>query len=184
MQIKKPENIMLSYRITKYNPTFRNSLGWYEKNDWTSISDIGKQFDGKELTFEDYIKIEDAYVQAIMLFMDFLKLNSLTVTYLEKYWKRPIPDIYRSKTMLELFKKISVGQELDKSEVADIARLMLRETVWCKPESKDKMFIHFGWDYYMYIGSAEKPAESMIATIEKSGLFVEEFESPYLEDQE
>lgn len=175
---------MFSYRITKYDPKFRNALGHFLNNDWTSISEIGKKFDEKELTFEDYKRIEDAYVQAIMLFMDFLKLSSLKVTYLEKHGKRPSPDIYRSKTMLELYKKIFVGQELDKSEVSDAARLMLRETLWCKLESEDKMFVHFGWDYYMFIGSSEKPTESMIVTIEKSDLFVEEFESPYLEDQD
>ena len=27
------------YRITKYNPEFRNEQGFYTKNDWTSISD-------------------------------------------------------------------------------------------------------------------------------------------------
>lgn len=175
---------MFSYRITKYNPAFRNSLGWYEKNDWTSIADIGKTFDGKELTFEDYKRIEDAYIQSIMLFMDFLKINSLTVSNLEKHRKRPLPDIYRSKTMLEIFKKIAVEQELTKNQIADVARLVLRETLWCKFESKNQMFVHFGYDYYMYIGSKVMLSNSVKKEIEKSGLFVEEFESPYLEDQE
>lgn len=174
---------MFSYRITKFDPKYRNELGHFLNNDWTSISEIGKKFDGKELTFEDYKKIEDAYVHAIMLFMDFLNLNSLTVPYLEKHRKRPYPDIYRSKTMLELFKKITVGQELDKNEVADVARLMLRETLWSKLESKDKMFVHFGYDYYMYIGSSKELPDSSKNEIEKSGLFVEEFESPYLDEE-
>lgn len=175
---------MFSYRITKYNPSFRNSLGWYEKNDWTSISDIGKTFDGKELNFEVYKKIEDAYIQAIMLFINFLKIDSLSVTYLEKPKKRPVPDIYCTKKMHELFKKISVGQELDTSKVADAARLMLRETLWCKLESKDTMFVHFGDDYYMFIVSSKALPHTLKNKIEESGLFVEEFESPYLDEEE
>lgn len=175
---------MFSYRITKYNPRFRNSLGWYEKNDWTSIADIGKHFDEKELTFKDYKKIEDAYVQAILLFMDFLKLDFLKIASLEKHRKRPYPDMYRSKTMLELFKKITLSQELTKAEIADAARLILRETLWGKLESKDKMFVHFGCDYYMYIGSSQELPDSIKNEIEKSGLFVENFESPYLEDED
>lgn len=175
---------MFSYRITKFDPKFRNELGHFLNNDWTSISEIGKKFDGKELTFEDYKQIEDAYVQAIILFMNFLHLNSLTVAYLEKYRKKPLPDIYRTKTMLELYKKIFVEQELDKIEVSDAARLMLHETLWCKLESKDTMFVHFGDDYYMYIGSSQELPDSVKNEIEKSGLFVEEFESPYLDEEE
>ncbi len=174
---------MFSYRITKYSPSFRNSFGWYEKNEWTSISEIGKKIDGEELTFEDYKKIENAYVQAVILFMDFLQLNSLTVTYLEKYRKRPRPDIYRTKTMLDLYKKIFVGQELDKSEVAEAARLILRETLWCKLESANKMFVHFGDDYYMFIGSFKAITDTLKSEIEKNGLFVEEFESPFQEEE-
>ena len=35
---------MKEYRISKYDPQFRVN-GAYQKNEWTSISDIGKVFD-------------------------------------------------------------------------------------------------------------------------------------------
>ena len=41
---------MFSWRITKYNPAFRNSVGAYLKNDWIAVCDIGKTFDIKILT--------------------------------------------------------------------------------------------------------------------------------------
>ena len=50
------------WRITKYNPAFRNEKGAYLKNEWISISDVGKSFDGKILTLPEYQKAEDAYV--------------------------------------------------------------------------------------------------------------------------
>ena len=45
------------------------------------------------------------------------------------------------------------------------------------------MFVHFGYDYYMYIGS-NKRFKGIINTIANTGLFIEEFESPYDEERE
>lgn len=45
---------MYSYRITKYNPVFGNEFGYYDRSEWTSISDIGKSFDGIILSFDEY----------------------------------------------------------------------------------------------------------------------------------
>ena len=45
------------------------------------------------------------------------------------------------------------------------------------------MFVHFGWDYYMYIGSA-KQCTGTIVQIQKSGLYIEQYKSPYLENNE
>lgn len=61
--------------------------------------------------------------------------------------------------------------------LAPVLRGILREKYWAKLETKNA-FIHFGWDYYMYIGvpGAPKQASAYAAT---NGLFVEEFESPY-----
>ena len=56
---------MLFYRVTKYDPKNRSSRGIYTVNEWTSYCDIGKIFDGKKLTFEEYREIEDRYIEAI-----------------------------------------------------------------------------------------------------------------------
>ena len=32
------------YRITKYNPEFRDEEGRYILDEWTSVTDIGKEF--------------------------------------------------------------------------------------------------------------------------------------------
>jgi len=37
--------------------------------------------------------------------------------------------------------------------LADVCRLVLREILWCKLESPNGFYIHFGYDYYMYFGS-------------------------------
>lgn len=56
---------MKCWRITKYNPKFRNELGHYQKKEWTSVSDIGKIFEGKQLTVEEYLNTENLYINSI-----------------------------------------------------------------------------------------------------------------------
>jgi hypothetical protein len=171
---------MFSYRITKYNPAYRNSLGSYLKDDWTAISDIGKIYKNQKFTIDEYLKVEDRYIEVILLFMIFLNLKSLYITYLEK--NNTILDnknIPYSSSMLELYEKISVGKQINIKEVSDIARLVLRELLWCKLENKN-MFVHFGDDYYMYIGTSKEISESLKKKIESLNLFVEQFSSPYL----
>jgi hypothetical protein len=74
---------MYGWRVTKYDPAFWGERGAYLKDEWTSLSDVGKSFDGVGLTFEEYRKIEDAYVSTALSFMYEAGLDALTVTYLE-----------------------------------------------------------------------------------------------------
>ena len=46
------------YRITKYNPKFRNNIGHYLRDEWIDYSEIGKFFMDEEFTYEEYIKKE------------------------------------------------------------------------------------------------------------------------------
>ncbi len=68
-----------------------------------------------------------------------------------------------------------------KKKIENIARLILRSYFWCILRSED-IFVHFGYDYYMYIGCKKKCCD-VIKTIEKTGLFVEPFESPYNKEE-
>jgi hypothetical protein len=55
----------------------------------------------------------------------------------------------------------------------------LRSLIWCKLEEPGRFFIHFGHDYYMYIGS-ESPSPASIDYAGQICLFVEPMTSPYL----
>src|SRR5438876_10123615 len=74
---------MFGWRITKYDPAYRNAAGAYLKDEWTSVSDIGKSFDGKALTVEEYRSVENAYVSTALRFLSEANLNCLNVTSLE-----------------------------------------------------------------------------------------------------
>ena len=43
--------------------------------------------DGKLLTYAEYLLIENAYVNAVSLFMSCNNLTGLLITCLEKYWE-------------------------------------------------------------------------------------------------
>ena len=167
-------------QITKYNPIFRNSMGHYTKDEWTAYSDIGKKYNGKLFTFQDYIITEDAYVYAVKAFMDCEGVSALKVISLEN--KFDDFDEHYTENMIYVFDSIKNKQTIRAEDIPDVVRLLLRENIWCKLEEK-RLAIHVAYDYYMFIGS-EKKCDKQIKEIEKRDLFVEPYESPYLDEAE
>jgi hypothetical protein len=65
--------------------------------------------------------------------------------------------------------------------VDKIIRRILREEFRCRLEGGEG-FIHFGWDYYMYIG-VPHPCPTARVRAADLGLYIEEFASPYVEGE-
>lgn len=172
---------MYCFRITKYNPQNRDKNGHYKKNEWTSFSDIGKEFEGVKLELDSYLFCENAYINAITRIMTGNNLNSIKIEGLEKHDYTNfanLPDV----NVKQYFKSLKNNMDISISEVDLIARLVLREMIWCKLVS-ERMFVHFGYDYYMYVGS-EKQLENELSIIKNNGLFVEQMPSPYMQDND
>lgn len=167
---------MLNWRITKYNPLYRTISGFYQKSEWTSFSDIGKIFDNKRLTFNDYLVMEDAYIQAIIGFMECNHVDTMRIASLEKHTTPHDVSLY-SKIMINTFEHVANKMIANKEVIKNIGRLALREDLWCKIEAKN-MYVHFGYEYYLYIGS-KNACSKTISHIEKLGLFIEKYDSPY-----
>ena len=153
---------MFEYRITKYDPAYRDPTGAYLHNTWTSYSDIGKVFDGALLTPEEYKRFEDAYVATAVAFLQESDCKALTVNGLECHRETP---------------PSQDGGSLSVPQIAEAIRGMLRDEYWCRLEWSDA-FIHIGYDYYMYLGVMTH-CPNAIAFASANGLFVESFESPY-----
>ena len=126
------------WRVTRYDPACRDERGGYVGETWTSISDVGKSFDGEQLTRDEYERVESAYVEAALAFAEDSGVEEIEPRRFE-------PDG-------RLVKGAAVGLR----EVPALIRAMLRE----EPDSParletphDDFAIHVGFDLYMYIGS-------------------------------
>lgn len=159
---------MYTWRITKYDPKNRDGYGHYLKNEWTSYYDIGKIFANGQLTQEEYLDVERKYIQAATSFMKCMNVKNLKIVSLEKRTLTKEDDAHFENTT-KGYTKLHNGQLLDKEMVKIVSQLALREIIWCKLESSI-MYIHFGYDYYMYVGS-KNSCENTVAEIKKSGLF-------------
>lgn len=162
---------MFCWRITKYNPRYRNKYGAYTKDEWTCYSEIGKKFDGIVFTLDDYVETENKYINAVMLIMECLNINALKILTIEQHGKR-IKELFLEHALM-----VRDGDLINKEHIKSIVRLVLRNILWCRLETHD-MYVHIGYDYYLYVGSRH-PCKKTIKAIERTGLFVEEYESPY-----
>ncbi len=159
------------YRITKYNPAFRDEQGFYTKNDWTSISDVGQTFDDGILTVEEYKQIEDSYTKAVNIILQEKGILQLTVHSLEK--NDCIEEHILSSKDKEFYIRIAELLQLDLDNIEMAVRLALRELIWCTLSCSTKnVEIEFGYDYYMYI-RCDVISELAQKKISEYGLFVE-----------
>lgn len=123
-------------RITRYDPALRDARGAYLGNTWTSISDIGEEFDGVVLTRDEYDRIEEAYVSSVLALANDCGVDRLEVRH------------------LETSEGLDDGDLLSIAEATSVVRRMLREEVVCTLESPaDDFAVHIGFDLYMYVGS-------------------------------
>lgn len=168
------------YQITKYNPENRDKLGRYCVEEWTSISDIGKNYGEKVFDINTYIATEDSYINAITMLMKYHDTKLLYVRGLEKNFNFSDLKIYIKKFptqyaegIIELFNSVEEDSKLDYSNIQLMCRLILREHLWSELYSKEKHFIvTFGYDYYMRVDCPEIQGK-ILKDIHNEGLYVE-----------
>lgn len=160
----------LQLRLTKYNPACRDLNGAYLLDDWTSFSDIGKSFAGKTLTEPEYLNVESKYLSALQDFLHEAGVDRLKLTALECQESGDIPAF------------VVAGRYLSVQECVVFAQLALRERVWGKLAIPGVAYVHFGYDFYMYLG-LPRGCPSAVARAQGAGLFPEAFRSPYLRER-
>jgi hypothetical protein len=165
---------MFCWQITKYDPQNRDENNRYLKDEWTEYSDIGKVFEGKKLTYKDYVKVEKIYIKAVLLFMECAHLDALKVIYLEKNGKRP-------KSIVVDGIKIKNNNYYPKKMIVFIIQSILRCKFWCILETEN-MRVKFDYDYYMTIGCTIYCSKA-IEKIQEMGLFVKTDKLEYLFEQ-
>lgn len=159
-----------AHRVTKYNPDNRDERGAYKVDEWTSISDIGREFNGTKFTYQDYILIEDKYISSIREFCNYFGIDELEIKNLEVH--EPQTWDNNSLRLKEHYGRLRTKKLVSKQDIEVISRLILREYLWCDLVHGDRG-IHFGYDYYMYFDSGTKIPEDLKIKIEKNGLYME-----------
>ncbi|WP_434799127.1 hypothetical protein [Terrisporobacter vanillatitrophus] len=165
---------MMNYRISKYDPKYRDEHGIYTRNEWTSISDVGEYFNGYEVTMEEYLDTENKYVKAINIILDYLKISYLYIMELEKY-EDTITEINNDFCQNDIDRNdfIKEGQELNRKEINYVIKSTLRERFWCGLYSKaTHIIIKPGYDFYINIISPKLP-NVIIKKINELGLYID-----------
>ncbi len=175
---------MTQYRITKYNPKFRDEEGsYFNHSEWTAISDIGKP-EYTNLSYEEYEETETAYVNAVLSILhekkvSSLRINSLEVANFDEFFEKVGNSCRFNNLNLNIetdIKSLKDGLEIGMDKLDKLLRLILREIIFAVLIGKN-IKVRFGYDYYMYVDCA-KLDSSTIRSIEQTGLFVEQDQGP------
>jgi len=144
-------------RITKYNTLHYNENGVYTKDEWTSIYDVGKIYDGKVFTIQDYLETEKRYIEAVKIIMRLNKCKELNIRHLEKHDYVKGFTVEEDEKLEEKYIKIENKQKINYKDIEIVIKLILRETIWCDLINLSKrLYIRFGYDYYMYFNTKTK----------------------------
>ncbi|MDQ0270600.1 hypothetical protein [Cytobacillus purgationiresistens] len=162
------------WRVTKYNPDNRDENGSYTRDEWTCPSEIGKTINRKVFMLPEYLQIEQAYIETIMQFLQECNVQSVRMFGVEER------EIEASILYEESFSDVRWKEDsiVDQSDIPILCRMILRNFAYCRLEAMKQIYIHFGWDYYMYIGTAQLTPKS-IEYARQNGLYAESYESPY-----
>jgi hypothetical protein len=175
--------ILLQWRVTKYNPDFRDENGYYTLNEeWTCPSEIGKIINGNEFTLDEYLLVEASYINSVIKFIEESNIDSLRILQLDSY----ISEEDKTSPLFEKeFEHLVLKEDsvVNINEVRLICKLVLRNFLGCQLYRKDHFFVHFSWDYYMFIGS-NMNCPSAIEFAKNNGLFAEQCTSPYFFTEE
>lgn len=171
---------MKKYRITKYDLRYRDEYGHYTRDEWTSWCDIGRTFEDRVFTKDDYITWENRYIRAIEKILHDRNIEELHIVDLE------MPDVFAENTSSlaekglnlsegasELYEMLVSGKRaILANDISAVMELLLRDFIWCRLCHGSETEIYTGYDYYMYYNGTELTA-SVIKSISDTGLFIE-----------
>jgi len=167
--------------IVKYKPSFYNEKGIYTKKEWISRYDIGLKFGNQIFTIEEYLEMEQKYVDAVLKIMQRVDCKYMTIAHIgdsissSKYsLKEMLVGKFseHDKDLCDFFIKMHEGQRLGVEQVAKLVRLNLRELTCTDIANESRhLEFHFGYDYYMYCNT-RLPKDTLKLEVEQLGLYL------------
>jgi hypothetical protein len=163
------EEFRYAKRITKYDPRYRNEHGHYLREEWTSVSEIGRVFEGQLFTHEEYRRVERRYVQAAHALL--ASCEQIVLLGVEKHGQAP--NRHAAPTLFQAWQTLQEGAVIRSADLGSLIELLLQEYAWCYlVDYTKRLKLEFGYDYYMYV-RYDYLAPETLAYIEQLGLFVE-----------
>ena len=157
--------------IVKYQPQYYKDCV-YTKNEWISVSDIGRSFDGEVLTKEEYLRVESAYVDTLKELLEVSGVKFLTIVEPNTfYWRRSKAFNKENKAIYQIVSSLKEGQRIAASKIDTVLKACLRELFWCAlvNEAK-KVQVDVGYDYYLHFHS-RLPEETISKIAHSHGLY-------------
>lgn len=153
---------MNRYRITRYNPKYRDKNGIFLLDTWTSWADIGRKYEeygNNVLTLKEYLLTETQYVQVILDILKIKNVKKLKIQQLEKY--RTVfdsarllksKDIFLNEDEKYIISSVENNKEYYLKDIEKVITLILRDCFWCILQALDvNLRVKFGYDLYVYI---------------------------------
>lgn len=166
---------MKRYDITKYKA---NQSG---KDEWLGISDIGKIYDGIKLTSQEYKRVEDAYVNAILEIIKYLNITNVKIKNVYKCnigkelkGRSSLRRKFYSKSILQTYQSVDEHSVIGQEDLCNLIRLELREDIGGLLYVPYRLKIFIGYDFMMGV-HCSKALEPIFEKIEESGLNIFQF---------
>lgn len=168
-----------SYEIVKYLPEYYNENGCYQKEEWTSMWDIGRYIGGELVTKEDYLAIENQYVNTALDIMEKGGCKLMTVVFWGGRIKPVIPSLIKESPLgdadVSLYRSsfgLRSGCRVSLDKAALLLRLSLREwNCFYLVNLLHDTQIDVGYDYYMHVHSG-LPIQRITEIVESHRLYL------------
>ena len=147
-----------SHEIVKYEPQYYDENGAYQKDEWTCFFDIGKEYEGKVVTMEDYLDVENRFIAVTRAILEAAGCTYVTLGYVEAI---------RGKRVKE-------GMRVRVQKIDHYIRLVLRGKVWIVfiNSSKGVQFDFSEDVMYMHL-FCRIPDEQLREIVESRGLYLD-----------
>ncbi|WP_219836773.1 hypothetical protein [Paenibacillus sp. R14(2021)] len=167
---------MFYWRVSKHNPSERDSSGAKMKQDRTSPPESSRLSESEPLTMEAYVQAEAAYVDTVQAFLRESDVDEVRVINPTAHLRSKVDPLFEAR-----FADIHLqdDQLVDAARIADICSMAYRSIIWCMLVRRNRFFVHFGYDDCLYIGSS-RPCRDAVRFARQQGLYVDECVSPYL----
>lgn len=152
---------MFYLSISKHSPSDRARARFEGDCVWTEFDEVGTVFDGRELTLQDYLEVEDRYVRVVRAVMDSLGSQRVVLRH-----------VFVAELPPEELGELYNGRVVDRQEVEILLRNLLRGADYnAQFDLGDGVHVHVSWDFYLSM-SGPRDLSAFIEVAGECGLYV------------